>query len=203
MHLKTTHWWPAPVFCYRLSFSLLFHLFIYLFWTNKLSLDYLIFLYRSFWLSNGTGRVLLDWWKFERSIRSHGAFNIFALFKQNWGTRLNFNFCLWFGHLPCAKCWFSKFKMASPSWVSTHQCTHAFTVQQFRRLSSHLASHAGLFSGARIWPLLKNACSTENNISHSFIRVVSDQSTVLSLTFVKGHKAFLVFHADQVHCRQG
>ena len=148
MHLKTTHWWPAPVFCYRLSFSLLFHLFIYLFWTNKLSLDYLIFLYRSFWLSNGTGRVLLDSWKFERSIRSHWAFNIFALFKQNWGTRLNFNFCLWFGHLPCAKCWFSKFKMASPSWVSTHQCTHAFTVQQFRRLSSHLASHAGLFRGS-------------------------------------------------------
>ena len=53
--------------------------------------------------------------------------------------------------------------------------------------------------GARIWPLLKNACLTENNISHSFIRVVSDQSTVLSLTCNKGHKAFLVFHADRVH----
>lgn len=100
---------------------------------------------------------------------------------------------------PCTRCWFSKFKMASPSWVSTHQCTHAFTVQQFTRLCSHLASHAGLFRGARIWPLLKNACLTENNISHSFIRVVSDQSTVLSLTFIKGHKAFLVFHADRVH----
>ena len=100
---------------------------------------------------------------------------------------------------PCTKCWFSKFKMASPSWISTHQCTHAFTVQQFTRLCSHLASHAGLFRGARIWPLLKNACLTENNISHSFIRVVSDQSTVLSLTFIKAHKAFLVFHADRVH----
>ena len=87
--------------------------------------------------------------------------------------------------------------MASPSWVSTHQCTHAFTVQQFTRLRSHLASHAGLFRGVRIWPLLKNACLTENNISHSFIRVVSDQSTVLSLTFIKGHKAFLVFHEDR------
>ena len=87
--------------------------------------------------------------------------------------------------------------MASPSWVSTHQCTHTFTLQQFTRLCSHLASHAGLFRGVRIWPLLKNACLTENNISHSFIRVVSDQSTVLSLTFIKGHKAFLVFHENR------
>lgn len=78
MLLKKTHWWPAPVFCYRLSFSLLFHLYIYLLWTNKLSRDYLIFLYRSFWLSNGTGRVLLHWWKFERSIRSHGTVQYFC-----------------------------------------------------------------------------------------------------------------------------
>ena len=92
-----------------------------------------------------------------------GPFNIFALFKQNWGTRLNFNFCLWFCHLPCAKCWFSKFKMASPSWVSTHQCTHAFTVHQFRRLSSHLASHAGLFRGARIWPPQKRLLNPEQH----------------------------------------
>ena len=32
-----------------------------------------------------------------------GPFNIFALFKQNWGTRLNFNFCQWFCHLPLRK----------------------------------------------------------------------------------------------------
>ena len=66
--------------CVLLSpvFSLLFHLYIYLLWTNKLSRDYLIFLYRSFWLSNGTGRVLLHWWKFERSIRSHGTVQYFC-----------------------------------------------------------------------------------------------------------------------------
>ena len=65
----------SPVFFIVIPFI---YLFIYLFKTNKLSRDYLSFLYRSFWLSNGTGRVLLDWWKFERSIRSHGTVQYFC-----------------------------------------------------------------------------------------------------------------------------
>ena len=74
----------SPVFFIVIPFI---YLFIYLFKTNKLSCDYLSFLYRSFWLSNGTGRVLLDWWKFERSIRSHGTVQYFCSVQtelRNW-----------------------------------------------------------------------------------------------------------------------
>ena len=63
-----------------------------------------------------------------------GPFNIFALFKQNWGTRLNFNFCQWFCNLPLHKVLIEQIQngVSQLSFhVSMHPrlyCTTIFTV---------------------------------------------------------------------------
>ena len=171
MHLKTRHHgWPPTVFYYYLPFSLLFYLFIYyLFWTNKLSRA-----------AFGYQRAAEEFWltdKCQRSICSHGTVQYFCSVQTELRNTVEFQpLSVVLPPLLAKSADLANPKMTSPSWFSTHQCTHSFTVQQLvRLLSSHLASHAGVFREACISPLLKNACSTDNNISHCFTRVTNQQ----------------------------
>ena len=60
--------------------------------------------------SSDIGRI------FDRLKNLSERFKIFNSFTRNWRTRLNLNFCLTICQR--AECYFSKSKMASPSWVT-------------------------------------------------------------------------------------
>ena len=83
--------------------------------------------------SHGTGRFSTGW-KIGPDTSFHmEPFNIFSLFTRNCRTRLNFNFCQRFYHLPMRRELLKQSKMASPSWVTTHLCNRVFTVQKASR----------------------------------------------------------------------
>ena len=60
-------------------------------------------------------------------------FKIFALFTWKWQTGSNSNFYDGFTIRLLAERYFSKPKMASTSWITTHPCNHTFAVQEFQR----------------------------------------------------------------------
>ena len=83
--------------------------------------------------SHGTGRFSTGWKIWSDTSFHMEPFNIFSLFTRNCRTRLNFNFCQRFYHLPMRRELLTQSKMASPSWVTTHPCNRVFTVQKVSR----------------------------------------------------------------------
>ena len=97
-------------------------------------LRYSVELFHSFRLgSHGTGRIFDGLKNLTAHFVNTEPFNIFALFTQNCRPGWILTFVRGFTICSCAERYLNKFNMASPSWVTTHPCNHAFTIQKFSR----------------------------------------------------------------------